>query len=78
MRFVDKVELLFTFEEFHKGEGAFDVDGHWGAQIDPLIPNLCHILYDGDLVSEDAFLSWAEEKERAELEDLHFLNKVCL
>ena len=68
---------MFAFEEFFKGEGVFNVETHWGKSLGPLIPNMCQLLYNDDIVMEDAFLSWATEKENAtDAEDLVFYNKV--
>lgn len=42
----------------------------------PSAPRLCKLLYDEDLVEEDAFLAWAEEKEHASEEERVFLRKA--
>jgi translation initiation factor eIF-2B subunit epsilon len=36
------------------------------------------VLYDKDVVSEEAILAWADEKEHADEEEKYFLKKVCL
>lgn len=75
--FLLQVELIFTFEEFYKGEGAFAAKDHWGFSLGPVVPRICQVLYDEDVVAEDAFLIWAKEKEGAEdEEDLEVLKKV--
>ena len=75
--FVIKVELMFSFEEFFKGEDVFNQSLHWGHMLGPLIPNICDLLYDQDVVTEDAFLVWSSEKENAtDPEDLLFYNKA--
>ena len=73
------MELLFTFEEYWGGEGVFERKTHHGEYLTPLIPNLCELLYDTEVVSEDAFLTWADEKKDASIEDKKFLEQVrCL
>lgn len=37
---------------------------------------LLEVLYDRDVVEEDAFLQWAQEKEHGDEEDKVFLNKA--
>lgn len=37
---------------------------------------LLEVLYDKDVVEEDAFLQWAQEKEHGDEEDRVFLNKA--
>ena len=37
---------------------------------------LLEVLYDKDVVEEDAFLQWAQEKEHGDEEDRIFLNKA--
>lgn len=70
---------MFTFEEFFKGEGVFNQSSHWGASLGPLISNVCQLLYNEDVVMEDAFLTWANEKEGAtDADDRLFYNKVGL
>lgn len=72
----DQVELLFTFEEYWGGEGVFERKSHHGEYLTPLIPNLCELLYDTEVVSEDAFLTWADEKKDASIEDKKFLEQA--
>ncbi|GMH34271.1 hypothetical protein BSKO_02105 [Bryopsis sp. KO-2023] len=72
----DQVDLLLTFEEFYKGEGAFDVPNHWGSLLGPMVPRICQILYENDIVPESAFIAWADEKENAEGNDLEVLDKA--
>ena len=72
-----KVELMFSFEEFFKGEDVFNQSLHWGHMLGPIIPNICQLLYNEDVVTEDAFLAWASEKENAtDPDDLLFYNKA--
>lgn len=67
---------MFTFEEFFKGEGVFQRNS-WHGQLGPLIAKICQLLYDEDIVTEDAFLSWAQEKEKAtDAEDQIFYQRV--
>lgn len=67
---------MFAFEEFFKGEGGFH-SCSWGGQLGPLIGNICQLLYNDDVVMEDAFLAWAEEKESAtDSEDQLFYTKA--
>eukprot|EP00210_Caulerpa_lentillifera_P002171 g2085.t1 len=73
----DQVELMFTFEEFYKGEGVFSSSSSWSKSLSPLISLICHLLYEKDIVSEEAFLTWAAEKEQAtEDEDKIFYSKA--
>ncbi len=37
---------------------------------------LLEVLYDKDVVEEDAFLQWAQEKEHGDEEDRAFLDKA--
>lgn len=36
------------------------------------------LLYDNDILTEDALLAWADEKAEASAEDKVFLQKVCM
>ena len=38
---------------------------------------MLQLLYDAEIVSEDAFLKWADEKAHAEAEDRVFLDKAA-
>lgn len=49
----------------------------WAKSLNPLISHICHLLYDKDIISEEAFLTWAAEKEQAsEEEDKVFYSKA--
>ena len=41
-------------------------------------PQLLQQLYEGDVLSEEALLSWAAEKEHADESDKVYLLKVCV
>lgn len=69
----DQVELLLTLEEFCGGEGDFEETGERGADYVEIFPQLLKTLYDLDVVSEEALMAWAKEKEMAEEEEKQFL-----
>jgi len=70
----DQVDLLLTLEEFCGAEGYFSNER--GASFAPLFCKVLEILYDLDILSEEACLTWAGEKEHADEEDKLFLNKA--
>jgi translation initiation factor eIF-2B subunit epsilon len=69
----DQVEVLLTFEEFCGEEGDFEGTGERGAAFARVFPQLLKLLYDEDVVGEEAILQWADEKEHAEAEEKAFL-----
>lgn len=38
---------------------------------------VCKLLYDEDVLSEEALLSWADEKEHADEDERRFLKKAA-
>ncbi|PSC74700.1 Translation initiation factor eIF-2B subunit epsilon [Micractinium conductrix] len=69
----DQVELLLTFEEYCEEEGDFS-SGENGSVFAPLFPQVVKLCYDQDLLSEEAILDWAHEKEHAGEEDRRFVD----
>lgn len=69
----DQVELLLTAEEFCGEEGDYAGTGERGAAFATVFPQLLKLLYDEDVVVEEAVLQWADEKEHAEEEEKAFL-----
>lgn len=73
----DQVELLLTFEEFCSAEGVFEGGGANGAAFAPLFAQVLKMLYDVDIVSEDAFMAWADEKAHADESERVYLNRAA-
>ena len=75
----EQVDLLLTLEEFISQDGCFapQAGGEQGKYLSPVFLELCKVLYDEDIVEEDAFLAWAEEKQHAAEEDKVFLKKAA-
>jgi len=73
----DQVELLLTFEEFCSEEGVFEDSGEHGKLFSDIFPQVLQQLYDADVVSEEAFIAWADEKEHAEEHDRAYLKKAA-
>jgi NDP-sugar pyrophosphorylase family protein len=69
----DQVELLLTLEEFCGEEGDFEGTGEKGAAFAAIFPQLLKLLYERDIVGEEALLAWAEEKTHADEEEKRFL-----
>jgi hypothetical protein len=59
-----QVDLLLTLEEFCGAEGDFANER--GATFAPMFCQVLQILYDMDIISEEACEAWASEKENAE------------
>ena len=70
----DQVELLLTFEEYCSDDGVFHAEN--GSMCAEGFCQVLQLLYDSEVISEEAILSWAEEKESAEEEDKVFLEKA--
>eukprot|EP01025_Chloroclados_australasicus_P039217 TRINITY_DN4049_c0_g1_i4.p1 TRINITY_DN4049_c0_g1~~TRINITY_DN4049_c0_g1_i4.p1 ORF type:complete len:811 (+),score=137.04 TRINITY_DN4049_c0_g1_i4:333-2435(+) len=68
----DQIELLLTFEEFCGQEEIFE-NNKAGEAFSTYFTNVLKILYDMEIVEEDAILLWAQEKAEAEEEELRFL-----
>lgn len=69
----DQIEVLLTLEEFCAGEGDFENSGEKGESFTPIFPQLLKLMYELDILSENAILSWAEEKEHASDHEKRFL-----
>jgi translation initiation factor eIF-2B subunit epsilon len=78
MRFVkseeEQVELLLTLEEYCEEEGGFE--NEHGHQFEAVFVLVLKLLYDLDIVVEDAILSWADEKDLAEEQERKYLQKA--
>ena len=73
----DQVELLLTLEEFCGEEGCFasTVSAH-GKLFAVIFKELLHLLYEADVVEEEALLAWADEKAEADATERRFLEKA--
>ena len=69
----DQVELLLTLEEFCGEEGDFEGTGEKGVAFAAIFPQLLKLLYERDIIGEEAILAWAEEKAHADEEEKRFL-----
>jgi translation initiation factor eIF-2B subunit epsilon len=69
----DQVEMLLTFEEYAAEEAVFAGAGG-AAFAGPAFPAALHLLYDADVLSEEAAAAWAAEKAGAEEADRRFLD----
>lgn len=69
----DQVELLLTLEEFCGEEGDFERTGEKGAAFAAIFPQLLKLLYERDIVGEEALLAWADEKTHADEDEKRFL-----
>jgi translation initiation factor eIF-2B subunit epsilon len=69
----DQVEVLLTLEEFCGGEGEFENTGEHGSLFEKIFPQLLKVMYELEIVSEQALLVWAEEKEHATEHEKRFL-----
>jgi len=65
----DGVEILLTLEEVCEESN--------GIRFRQLFPHIIKNLYDLDVVDEDAFLQWAEEKSNADAEDRKYLDAAA-
>ena len=70
----DQVELLLTFEEYCSDDGIFHAEN--GSMCANAFCQVLQLLYDADIISEEAILAWAEEKGNAEESDKVFLEKA--
>lgn len=70
----DQIELMLTFEEFCGEEEVFSGSGGGRAFSSIFVQILKH-LYDKDVLSGEAILQWADEKENADEEDKVFVGK---
>jgi translation initiation factor eIF-2B subunit epsilon len=70
------VELLLTLEEYCAEEGVFEGAGEAGPLFAAVFPQLLQLLYEGDVVDEEAFAAWAGEKENADASERVYLEKA--
>lgn len=77
----DQVELLLTFEEYCGGEGDFEhgsKEQGEGEVYTLIFPQVLKVLYDTEVVYEEAVLQWADEKKLADEEEKVYLKKAEL
>lgn len=67
----DQVEVLLTLEEYIGEESHFA--GLNGSAFERVFPQLLNALYEEDIVAEDAFLRWEEEKSNADQSERRFV-----
>lgn len=67
----DQVEVMLTLEEMCDEEGVFAKSK--GARYIPVFQHMLKLMYDKDILSEEAIIMWAKEKEGAEEEDKRYL-----
>ena len=70
------MELLLTLEEYCAEEGAFEGAGEAGPLFSTVFPQLLQQLYELDVVDEDAFAAWADEKAHADASERVYLEKA--
>ena len=68
----DQVEMLLTFEEFAAEEAVFRGGGGAAFAGAGAFAATLHLLYDADVLSEEAAQAWAAEKAGAEEADQRF------
>ncbi|KAJ9526674.1 hypothetical protein QJQ45_017554, partial [Haematococcus lacustris] len=73
----DQVEVLLTFEEYCSSEGVFEGQGEHGAAFADLFEAVLKLLYDKDILAEEAMLAWADEKEHGDEEDKTYVLKAA-
>ena len=69
----DQVEMLLTFEEFAAEEAVFRGGGGAAFAASAAFAGTLHLLYDADVLSEEAALAWAAEKAGADEADRRFV-----
>jgi translation initiation factor eIF-2B subunit epsilon len=70
----DQVEMLLTFEEFAAEEAVFIGSGGAAFAAGGAFAATLHLLYDADVLSEEAAQAWAAEKAGADEADRRFVN----
>jgi translation initiation factor eIF-2B subunit epsilon len=68
----DQVEMLLTFEEFAAEEDVFKGSGGAAFATTGAFAGTLHVLYDADVLTEEAALAWKEEKAGADEADKRF------
>ena len=71
----DQVEVLLTLEEYASEEGDFQ--GMMGGVYAPVFAHIVKELFEADVLSGEAILAWAAEKEGADEEDKVFVGKCA-
>ena len=69
----DQVEMLLTFEEFAAEEDVFKGSGGAAFATPGAFAATLHVLYDADVLSEEAALAWKDEKAGADEQDKRFV-----
>ncbi|GMI88829.1 hypothetical protein like AT2G34970 [Hibiscus trionum] len=62
----EEIEVILKFEEICLESAK---------EFSPLFPQILHLLYDKEILQEDAILRWADEKEGADESDKVFLKR---
>ncbi|KAL8090381.1 uncharacterized protein LOC141697203 [Apium graveolens] len=62
----EEIEVIMKFEDMCMGSGQ---------EYAPLFEQILHLLYDKEIIQEEAILNWASEKEEAEESDKVFVKK---
>ena len=68
----DQVEMLLTFEEFAAEEDVFKGSGGAAFATTGAFAGTLHVLYDADVLTEEAALAWMGEKAGADEQDKRF------
>ena len=74
----DEVEMLLVLEEYCDAEEARAAAGGPAVKVGTIFAQMLKLMYDDDSfpISEEAILSWADEKANAEEEDRRYVNKA--
>lgn len=70
----EQVELLLTLEEYCEEERDHTAHGHC---FEAVFQQVVKLLYDDDIIEEDAVLVWADEKQMAEEDERKYLKKAA-
>jgi translation initiation factor eIF-2B subunit epsilon len=70
----DQIEMLLTFEEFAAEEAVFRGGGGAAFAAGGAFAATLHLLYDADVLSEEAAQAWAAEKAGADESDRRFVS----
>lgn len=69
----DQVEILLTLEDFCSGDGEFESTGEKGSAFASIFPQILKLMYELDILTEEAIDSWAREKEFASEQEKKYL-----
>ncbi|KAL3838343.1 hypothetical protein ACJIZ3_022934 [Penstemon smallii] len=64
----EEIEVILKFEEMCLEEST--------KELSPLFMQILNLLYNNDILQEEAILNWASEKEEADEADKHFLKQA--